>query len=217
MNDMHAATDEDRPPASPAESLRLIREQRAHTERSLTPDPRLVYWPWSFAWLVGFGLLFLEYGSDGDGPVEMPTWLPLTMLFALMAVAVVVMSVGLFRAARQVAGESTAKGTMYGIAWAFGFAGLGLTNGYLADFLPRAQAGLLWAASSMGLVSVLYIAGAAIWYDRTMFLLGCWLALVNVAGVVAGPGWQALIISLAGGGGGFVFGFVAWLRLARRR
>jgi hypothetical protein len=217
VNDMDAATDENRPPASPAESLRLIQEQRAHAERSLTPDPRFIYWPWSFAWLVGFGLFFLKYGSDGDGLVAMPAWLPFVTLYALMAVALVVMTMALFRAGRQVAGESATKGTMFGVSWALGFVMLAVINGYLTDYLPPAQIGLLWAASSIGLVAVLYAAGAAIWYDRIMFLLGCWLGLINIAGVLAGPGWHALIISLAGGGGGLVFGLAAWLRLARHR
>ena len=60
------ADDDDAAPVSAAESLRLIEAQRAATERSLTPDPRLIYWPWGVAWLVGFGLLFLRYGPDGQ-------------------------------------------------------------------------------------------------------------------------------------------------------
>jgi hypothetical protein len=217
MDDHRATTEEDLPPASPAESMRLIREQRAQAARSLTPDPRLVYWPWSFSWLVGFGVFFLRYGSDGDGLVAMPDWVPMATLFTLMALALTVMTIELRRAARHVAGESATKGAMYGIAWMVAFVGLGVTGGYLSDYLPPAQVGLFWSASSIGIVAVLYIAGAAIFPDRTMFLLGCWLAVVNIAGVIAGPGWHALIMSLAGGGGGLVLGFVAWLRQARRR
>jgi len=217
VDEQRAMTEEDLPPASPAESMRLIREQRAQAERSLTPDPRRVYWPWSIAWLVGFGAFFLRYGSDGDGPVAMPDWVPMATLFSLMALALVIMTVELRRAGRQVAGESAVKGTMYGVAWMVAFAGLGVLGGYLSDYLPPAQVGLFWSASSLGIVSVLYIAGAAIYPDRTMFTLGCWLAIINIAGVFAGPGWHALIISIAGGGGGLVLGYVAWRNLARRR
>jgi hypothetical protein len=215
VDETRTSAEEDQPPASPAESLRLIREQRAHAERSLTPDPRLVYWPWATAWLVGFGAIFLRYGSDGDGLIAMPGWVPLAILFALMVVAMVIMIVGLFRAGRQVAGESATKGTMYGLSWAMGYAGLGVTAGYLSDFLPPAQVGLMWAALSISVVSVLYIAGAAIYPAPTMFRFGLWLGVVNIVGVIAGPGWHSLIISLAGGGGGYVFGFLAWRRLAR--
>jgi hypothetical protein len=217
VDDRRATTDEELPPASPAESMRLIREQRAHAERSLTPDPRRVYWPWSFAWLVGFGAFFLRYGSDGDGLVAMPDWVPMATLFGLMALALAIMTIELRRAARQVSGESAMKGAMFGIAWAVAFIGLGVTGGYLSDYLPPPQVGLFWSASSIGIVAVLYIAGAAIWSDRTMFTLGCWLAVVNITGVFAGPGWHALMMSLAGGGGGLAIGLVAWLRSARRR
>jgi hypothetical protein len=217
VDDKRAVTDEELPPASPAESLRLIEEQRAQAARSLTPDPRHIYWPWSTAWLVGFGTFFLKYGSDGDGPVDMPAWVPMAALFGLMALALVVMTIELRRAGRQLTGESATKGTMYGIAWAVAFTGLGVTGGYLSDFLPPPQVGLFWSASSIAIVSVLYIAGAAIYSDRTMFALGCWLGFVNLVGVIAGPGWHALIMSLAGGGGGLVLGFVAWRRLVRCR
>lgn len=217
MDDRRATTDEELPPASPAESLRLIREQRAQTARSLTPDPRMIYWPWSLSWLVGFGAFFLKYGTDGDGPVDMPAWVPMATLFSLMALALAIMTIELARAGRQVAGVSATKGTMFGLAWAVAFISLGVTGGYLSDYLPPPQVGLLWSAFSIAIVAVLYIAGAAIHGDRTMFALGCWLGIVNIAGVFAGPGWHALIISLAGGGGGLVLGFVGWRRLAHRR
>jgi len=42
----------------------MIQAQQAATRRSLEPDPRLIYWPWGFAWLIGFGLLFLRHGPQ---------------------------------------------------------------------------------------------------------------------------------------------------------
>ena len=210
-------TDEDLPPASAAESMRLIREQRARTERSLIPDPRLIYWPWGLAWLIGFGVLFLRFGPHGTPYVDMPRWLPLTVLFSLMGVALVISTVAGVRAGRHVTGDSSTKGLMYGLSWFLGFAGLGVTAGYISDFLPDAQRGLLWAAASVGLVSVLYMAGAAIWSDRNMFLLGCWMGAINIAGVLAGPGWHSLAISVAGGGGAIVAVLVQSLRRGRGR
>jgi hypothetical protein len=211
------ATQDDAPPASAEESMRLIREQRARTGRSLVPDPRLMYWPWGIAWLVGFGLLYLRFGPDGRVLVNMPVGLPLTTLFVLMGGALVVTTIGGVRAGRHVSGESSVKGLTYGLTWFFGFTGLGVTAGYLSDFLPEAQVGLMWAAFSVNLVAVLYIAGAAVWSDRSMLVLGIWMMVSNIAGVLAGPGWHSLVISLAGGGGVLVAGLVAWLRLGRAR
>src|SRR5688572_24062952 len=110
------ATDDDAPPSA-EESMRLIHEQRAVTARSLSPDPRLLYWPWGTAWLVGFGLLYLRHGPDGRVLVDMPSWLPLTTLFVLMAAAIVVTSITGGRAFRHVHGESAIKGRRYGFAW----------------------------------------------------------------------------------------------------
>jgi hypothetical protein len=40
-------TDDDLPLGDPAESLALIERERANLERDLTPDPRLMLWPWA--------------------------------------------------------------------------------------------------------------------------------------------------------------------------
>jgi hypothetical protein len=206
---------DDQPPASPAESLRLIHAQRAHAERQFTPDPRLLYWPWGITWMTGFGLLFLRFGPDGRVLVNLPEWLPLTTLFTLMVVSVVITMAGGRHAGRHLTGESSTKGMRYGLAWGLGFAGLSATLGRVSDVVPDAELGLLWAGASVALVAALYLAGAAIWGDRHMFVLGCWWAAINVVGVVAGPGWHSLVISLAGGGAGLVAGLVGWLRLRR--
>lgn len=54
--------------------------------------------------------------------------------------------------------------------------------------------------TTTGLASALHLAGSAIWLDRVQFRLGIWLTVINVIGALAGQGWQALIISVAGGG-----------------
>jgi hypothetical protein len=204
-----ATTDEERPPASAAESLRLIREQRVRTERSIRPDPRLIYWPWAVAWFVGFGLLFLAFGAGGGAILAMPVWLPLTTLFTLMVVAQILTTAESVRTGRHVPGQSSVKGLMYGLSWPISFAALSVTLSHASDFLPPAQIGLLWAAGSMSLVAALHLAGAAVWCDRTMFAYGTWLALINIGGVVAGPGWHSLVISVGGGVGGFVTGLAS--------
>jgi hypothetical protein len=71
----------------------------------------------------------------------------------------------------------------------------------------------LWAAGSVGIVATLYLAGSAIWLDRNMFVLGLWLAVTNVVGVIAGPGWHSLVVCLAGGLGMIVAGFAEYLRV----
>ncbi|SCF11129.1 hypothetical protein GA0070216_105118 [Micromonospora matsumotoense] len=202
-------TDGDTAPLDAADAMRLIREQRASTARRLEPDPRVHYWPWGFAWLIGFGIYFLRFSPDGRTLVAMPAWLPLTLLFVLLAAAAAVFGVGSARAYRHVAGESARRGSWYGASWGLGFLSLSLILGRVTDSLPHDLAGLLWSALSVALTGALHMAGGAIWLDRTLFRLGVWLTAVNIVGVLAGPGWHALVVSVAGGGGMLVAGALA--------
>ncbi|HEY2674304.1 MAG TPA: transporter [Rugosimonospora sp.] len=199
-------------PVSAAESLRLIEAQRDAAVRSLSPDPRLIYWPWGLAWLIGFGLLFLRHGPHERVRVNMPNELPLATLFALMIIAFLVSGVAGARANRQISGDSSLRGLRYGLSWLAGFAGNAVICAHFSNLLPPPEVGLLWSATSVGLVGVLYLAGSATWQSRDLFVLGIWLTISNIAGVLAGPGWHSLVISVAGGGGLLVAGFVVWLR-----
>ena len=88
----------------------------------------------------------------------------------------------------------------------------------VSDRLPEDLQTLVWSATMVGLTGALHLAGGAIWLNRQLFLLGAWISVVNVAGVLAGPGWQSLIMCVAAGGGMIVFGFAAsrWHRRGRR-
>jgi hypothetical protein len=202
-------------PASPAETLRLIDAERAEVQRRLTPDPRLVYVPWGLAWLVGHALLFLRFGPDERVLVAMPAALPLIVLFVLLVIALVVSARAGFQAGRHVVGVSSVQGLRYGLAWTAGFSAVVVIAGRLSGMLPPAEVTLVWSALSVAVVGVLYMAGAAIWQARDMFVLGAWISVVNIGGVLAGPGWHSLATSLAGGGGLLVAGLVAWRRWRR--
>ncbi|WBB65456.1 transporter [Micromonospora sp. WMMD812] len=205
-------TEGDLPPADAAAALRLIEAQRAAAARRLEPDARLVYWPWGVAWLVGFGLFFLRFSPGERVLVRLPDWLPLSVLFVLLVAAAAVQVVAGARAYSQVTGDSSRRGRWYGCAWALGslsiFAGLGRIN----DQLPHDLAELLWSATAVGLTGALHMAGGAIWLDRDLFRLGVWISVINLAGTFAGPGWHALVIAVAGGGGILVAGALARLR-----
>lgn len=204
--------DEDLPPASPAETLRVIDQQRAAAERKLQLHPLVFFGPWGAAWLVGFGLLFLRFGPDGRVFVPMPPWLPLLALAVLLLSAMAVSTYFSSRTFRHVRGRSSVQGAMYGFAWFIAFAAMGMTISRFGDALSDPDKGLLWTTVAVGLTGALHMAGGAIWEDRTLFAVGVWLTAVNVVGTVLGPGWQALIISLAGGGVMLLAGFVLWLR-----
>lgn len=199
------------PPADPAEMLRLIETERSAAERSMRPNPLVMYVPWGVAWFVGFGLCFLREGPDGRVFVAMPSWLPLTALFVLMAVALVITAWVGVRAGRHVRGESSIRGMQYGLSWFAAFAAVAVIASRFSDSLPEPEVGLLWSALSVAAVAVMYMTGAAIWQTWDMFVLGAWMTVTNIAGVLAGPGWHYLVICLAGGGGLLVGGLVGWL------
>lgn len=208
--------DDDLPPSDAATALRLIDDQRAATARRLQPDARLVYWPWGVAWLVGFGLFFLRFSPGDRVLVRLPDWLPLTVLFALLVAAGAIQAVAGARAYGQVTGDSAQRGRWYGWAWALGSVGVYAAVGRVSAHLPPDLAGLLWSASAVGLTGALHMAGGAIWLDRDLFRLGVWISAINVAGAIAGPGWHALVISVAGGIGILVAGAIARLRQRER-
>jgi hypothetical protein len=207
---------EEAPPASPAEALQFIEAERAAAWRSMSPNPLLTYVPWGTAWFIGFGLLFLRFSPDGRTFVAMPSWLPLTVLYVLLVAAFVISGRAGARAGRQVSGESSIRGLQYGLSWFFAFAVVSVIAARVSDSMPGAESGLLWGALSVAVVGVLYMAGAAIWQSWEMFLLGGWLILADIGGVLAGPGWHSLVICLAGGGGLIVGGLAAWLRWCAR-
>lgn len=207
---------DDQDALSPAESLRLIEQQRAAAQRQLSEHPMTFYGPWGFAWFVGFGVMFLRFGPDGRIFVNMPEWLPTLLLFILLAAAAVVSGYMSSRAYRHIRGQSPVQGAMYGAAWGIAFVTMGLTLNRFAKLLPQGEHILIWGTISVLLAAVLFVAGAAIWRERVLFGLGIWLALINVIGTAAGPGWHSLIISLLGGGAMLAAGIVLTLRTRRR-
>jgi hypothetical protein len=206
---------DDLPPMDPAESLRLIEHEQAQAERVLTPDPRVFLWPWGVAWLVGFTIYFLRYGPDGRVFVDLPAWLPLLVLLTLIISAGVITGVYGARAGRYVTGPSSQQGAMYGITWSVAFAGVAIVLAQVSDVLPDNKLNLLWAGVMVALTGALHMAGGAMYRDRALFLLGAWVSVVNVAGVIVGAGWHFLILAVLAGGGMLVAGTLAWLRLHR--
>jgi hypothetical protein len=206
-------TDEDAPLADPAESLALIQREQAGLARSLTPDPRLMLWPWGFAWLVGIGMFFLRYGPDGRVLVDLPQWLPLVTLLGLLIAAGVTTGVAGARSSRHMSGPSSRQGLMFGLTWSVAFFGMSVVFSRLSPHLADDYQGLLWTGGMVALTGALHMAGAAVWNDRPLFLLGAWTSLINVVGVLIGPGWHSLIVAVAGGGGMLVAGLISWLKV----
>jgi hypothetical protein len=197
----------------PADALALIERERANLVRDIAPDPRLMFWPWGFAWLLGFGLLFLRYGPDGKVYADLPDWLPPTALPLLFIAAGIITGFAGSRPARRTRGPSSRAGLLYGLSWSISFLTLSVLFARIGNHLPEPQAGLLWGGGMVALTGALHMAGSAIWMDRQLFALGAWTSVINIVGILAGPGWHSLIVAVAGGGGMIVAGVLGHRRL----
>ncbi|MFC4060172.1 hypothetical protein ACFOWE_17850 [Planomonospora corallina] len=200
--------DEDEVELSPQETLRLIEQQSSVALDQFVPDPVPHYLAWGAAWLVGFGAIFLRQGLSGTPYVEIPQAVTMALLFGLMAMAMLVSALTMWQLRSPVRGASQQRGMLYGLAWPFAFLAVWVVALRLGPFLPEAEQGLLWAALSMLVVSILYMAGGAIWLVRPMFVFGAALAVLNAVGAAAGPGWHSLLMAVGGGGGSIAAGLV---------
>ncbi|MFI6598310.1 hypothetical protein ACIBHX_18800 [Nonomuraea sp. NPDC050536] len=190
----------------PAEMMRIIEQQQAEAVRRLSPDPLLTYVPWGVAWLLGYAAFFLTYGFDGHGLAPIGWQLALTVLMGLQVVALIVMIFSIRRSTGRIRGESSRGWAMWGSTWMAGFFVVGFVDLRLGPMLTDAQMGQISTALAMLVVGILYMTGGALGREWPMFLLGCWVLLVDGVAVGFTPGVQALLLSLLAGGGTIVAG-----------
>lgn len=205
------------PRLDPAESLRLVAEQRARTHAALAPDERLLFGAWGVAWFVGFGLMWLAYPDrEGGALVEVPGVVVGLAFFVLLVSAGVVTAFHSIRAGRGLSGSSSRTGAMYGWGWFLGFAMLPCIV-LSAERLgaPAEVTALLWPALSGLIVGLLYVGGGAAWDDPLQFAIGAWIIATTGAGCLLGLPALYLVMCLAGGGG--FLAAAAWFAVRRAR
>lgn len=209
------ATDGVSDPELPAaESLALIEAQQRSVTAQIEPDVRLLYGVWGLALLIGEAAFFFAYWDNS--PIAIPVPVAGVTLFVSLVAAMVTMGVHIGRRVAGVRGDSARQGMFYGWTWTVGFVCLAaiITGAGRAGADDEAIA-LLWAAGSGLVIGLLYMAGGAMWLDRTQFTLGAWFAVVSGAGAIAGLPWLYLVLSVAGGGGLLVVAALVALRTRR--
>lgn len=182
---------------SPADSLALIAGEQSRLTRRRGLNPAPTFAAWGLAWLLGYGACYLATATSA-----LPLWAAIGLLAVLTAVAIVVPVVRGVQAARGVQGPSTMVGVMYGTSWGIGFLALWVINTVLAGHgLDTAGVSLLWSASSMLLVGLLYLAAGMLWRSVPQYLLGAWMIVFAAVSALVGFPGDFLVLSLAGGGG----------------
>ena len=135
-------------------------------------NPALFFWPWGVAYLLGFGSIFLTYGTYPLLPVA--NWVAAVITAVFFAAAMVVSVVCGARSGRGIHGPSRMVGAMYGWSWTLGFLGLlGVNIGLTRLGLSEDAVSLLWSGSS----------------------------LTGAGSVFAGVPGNFAVLSVAGGGG----------------
>jgi hypothetical protein len=182
---------------SPAESLALIEGQRAELRRRRGVRPELITLAWGLAYLLGFGGWYLARAG------VVPVALAGVVLGVFGAVALVLPIVLGVRASRGVRGPSRTVGALYGTAWGLAFVVNGVVQGslqqrYVHD--PDGQS-LMWTASSLIVVGLMYLLGGMLWRDVPQYVLGAWVLVSAAGSVLAGAPGNLLVLALAGGGG----------------
>ncbi|GAA4370817.1 hypothetical protein [Paeniglutamicibacter cryotolerans] len=184
-------------PLDPRAALASITAAETSTRKSIGPNVAVLYFVWAAAYLLGYGLL---QGSTAG-------WLPLPFASALLIGAVILLAAIVFsawagiRSGRQIRGDSRFAGMAYGMSWMAGFTTLAVFSIALFTLLPDAEpetTGWLINAVAIMIVAIMYMAGAAIFHDKPMFVLGACFAVVNIAGLLAGPTLFMAIFALAG-------------------
>lgn len=194
----------------PRAAAELIQQATRTARRSLTFRAPVVYASWGVAWLAGLGAMWLSV--RGQTHYRGPSAGPAILFGVLIVLAIAATMVSVLQASRGISGQTEAQGRIFGFSWLIGFAAWFAINAALS--MAGASEDILGVASTAGpllVTSLLYLAGAGIWLDWPMFVMGLWLALVTAVAVFTGP-VGVLLVAAAAGGGGFLMmaGYLSW-------
>ncbi|MFJ6855621.1 ABC transporter permease [Streptomyces sp. NPDC091271] len=163
-------------------------------------DNRATYISFGLAYVFGHGSAAV---SQGATPLlDLPGWLPMTLLGAGLAAGTLQATVAAMRAQRTATKpDDILSGKLLGIAWVTAFAALFLAITGLTSTVdvPDLQS-TLWPTGSGFVVGLLYVAEGAVRRNLLHYGLGTWLALASTAALLlASPGlyW---VLTVAGGG-----------------
>ncbi|PQZ94634.1 hypothetical protein CQ018_04565 [Arthrobacter sp. MYb227] len=193
---MNASSNTEKP-FDPRTALAAISTTEATTRKALGPNVTVLYLVWAATYLLGYGLLHAT--THG--------WITLSYPVALLIGATILLGAIIFSAAlgirsgTQIRGDSRFAGMAYGFSWMGGFATVAVFSIAFANLLPDApQATVGWIINSVAIlvVSLMYMAGAAIFQDRPMFVLGACFTVLNVVGLLAGPNLFMAFFALGG-------------------
>lgn len=200
---------DDETPLDPAAMLALSTGQQQRVSSQFVRPVVSMLAAWGVAWLVGFLALWLAL--EPKAPFSAPIVIAGPLFGILIAGAIVLSIVIGSRMSRGLRGSSVFSGAVYGWTWSIASFAVFLIGQALVNAGMPPELSMLYYPTLYGLVAgLLYLAGAALWNDKTQLFLGLWIIVVSVASSFAGTPTNLLFMALLGGGG-FVVGATAVL------
>jgi hypothetical protein len=195
----------------PVTAARIAEATVVRARRALRVGDAPVFLAWGIAWLTGMGAMW--WSVRDQEPYQGPSGGATAVLGVLLGVALLVTMIGVLRASRGVDGPSRAQAQVFGWSWSVGFGAYFAMQAALThQGTDLRTLGILGTATPILITSLIYVVGSAIWQDRALFVVGCWLAVAAAGAAWAGPVGSVLVGALAGGGGLLVAAGVVALR-----
>lgn len=199
--------------AGAAEMLALIESQQRKVERSmLGPIPWMIG-IWGVSWIVGFALLWSAY-EDGNPWFRVAMSIAAPVFGILIAGAIVASIIIGIRLGRGVKGVSNFSGAVYGVSWTLNgvaFAALGV--GLIQNGLSSELASIFFPSAFALMCGGMYLAGAALWREVGMLVLGIIMLAVGAIAPFFGAPTNNLIMAVVGGGALLITAIVFEVRL----
>ncbi|MBP2436066.1 hypothetical protein [Microbacterium amylolyticum] len=194
----------------PASILRSIADDTESAKRFLTPDARLLFLVWGFAWIVGFLAMYLAFVPEAQPILPLPLAMGIGVVSLL--VGIWVSSAHVTRRATGSRGPSRLQGAIYGNTYAVAFTMMGLLGGRLAsDGLSLVTLLPYWVAVPCLIVGVLGLVGSALWNDRSQLVFGSWTIIAGLLSIVL-PAPHLLLAGVIGGVGYLALAGIAAVR-----
>ena len=195
---------------APAEILQAIDAEQLHAKTALAPNARLLYATWGAAWVVGFLALYLAF-VPVDEPV-LPLYAGLLIGAGALVAAIALSATHSVRRASGSRGPSVVQGAIYGNIFPVAFTLMGLLGWRLASAgVPTTTMLSYWVAAPCLIVGVLFVAGAAMWNDRSQLVFGIWTLVIGLISVALPPPHN-LLAGVLGGLGFLALAFIHSLR-----
>lgn len=179
-------------------------------QQAFAPNAVLLYATWGIAWTVGF-LAFYAAFVPAERPL-IPFVVGVVIGLAVLVAAIVLSAVHSARRSAGSRGPSAVQGAIYGNTFAVAFALMGLLGWRLISSGVQLESMLsYWVAAVCLIVGILFLAGAAMWNDRSQLIFGCWTFVVGFVSIALPPPHNLL----AGAAGGIGFLVLAGVQAIR--